>query len=91
MRKCLVVFHYGKIEMLLEAAGDEFGRAVKLWFAENGHTVSVASGDEAWIVPASAFHEAVALFEGDNERQRKAIRTADGAIEAAQFLEYGRA
>ena len=88
MKKCLVIFHFGKIEMLLEAAGDEFDRAVRLWFAENGHKFSVASGAEAWILQASAFHEAIGVFAGDTFRQMQAIRTADGAIEAEKYLLY---
>ena len=93
MRKCLVVFHYGKIQMLLEAAGDEFERTVKAWFDVNRQNpeYSLSRGDEFWIVPAPAFHEAMAMFEGSVNRQRKAIRTADGATEAAQYLDNGRA
>lgn len=88
MKKCLVIFHHGKITMLLEAAGVEFDRAVKLWFAENRHKFCHDNGDEAWLLPASAFHEAIAEFAGDTFRQMQAIRKADKAIEAEKYLLY---
>lgn len=90
MKLCLLAFRCGKIVMLLEAAPSDFRQAVRLWFSENMHNpeYSLASGDEFWIVHADAFHEARELYAGDVKRQREAIKTADGAIEAQQYLRY---
>ncbi len=75
--KCLVVFRQGGVAIPLQGRGREFENEIRRWLAEAEGLGWRGHDTELLILPA---HEL-----------RQAIRKAKGAIEAAQFLKYGRA
>ena len=87
MMMALVLFTRGRIIRAVETAEVRFPYKMIEFMKRIGHGVlSIANGDEAWILPAVKLHMIEAGVVGI-ENQRQAIRTADGARDAGKYFE----
>ena len=86
MNHVLAIFTRGRIIKAVDAADPIFLDRAREYMRQSKDILSPANGDEAWVLPSKEFSGVMQYLAGDTERQRKAIRAADGAMDAGQYF-----